>query len=73
MSSIFQLVYTSKRLPNCTDEEIEKILNSCKKNNAPQNITGLLLLAGDKFIQCLEGDKARVTAVYDKIKNDDRH
>ncbi|MEQ9165113.1 MAG: BLUF domain-containing protein, partial [Fulvivirga sp.] len=45
-----QLVYVSNRKPNCTEEEIEKILASCKKNNPPLNITGILLYSDKKFI-----------------------
>lgn len=68
-----QLVYVSNRKPNCTDEEIEKILAACKKNNPPLNITGVLLYSDKKFIQMVEGDSKIVTELYDKIKLDPRH
>lgn len=68
-----QLVYVSNRKPNCTAEEIEKILVSCKKNNPPLNITGVLLYSDTKFIQLVEGDAKVITSLYDKIKLDARH
>lgn len=68
-----QLVYVSKRNPNCTEEEIEKILASCKKNNPPLQITGVLLYSDTKFIQMVEGDAKVITGLYDKIKLDNRH
>lgn len=68
-----QLVYVSNRRPTCTAEEIEKILASCKKNNPPLNITGVLLYSDTKFIQLVEGDAKVLTALYDKIKLDARH
>ena len=68
-----QLVYVSNRKPNCTEEEIEKILASCKKNNPPLNITGVLLYSEKKFIQLVEGESKVIMELYDKIKKDDRH
>lgn len=68
-----QLVYVSNRKPNCTQEEIDKILLSCKKNNPPMNITGVLLYSDKKFIQLVEGEAKVITELYDKIKEDNRH
>lgn len=68
-----QLVYVSTRKPECTDKEIEKILDSCKKNNAPLNITGVLLYSDTKFIQLVEGDSKIIMNLYNKIKTDPRH
>ena len=68
-----QLVYVSNRKPNCSAEEIEKILESCKKNNAPLDITGVLLYSETKFIQLVEGDAKVILGLYDKIKKDNRH
>ena len=68
-----QLVYVSNRKPNCTSEEIENILASCKKNNPPLNITGVLLYSDKKFIQLVEGESDVIMPLYDKIKLDPRH
>jgi hypothetical protein len=68
-----QLVYVSNRKPNCTAEEIEKILVACKKNNPPLNITGVLLYSDTKFIQLVEGEAKVIMELYDKIKKDPRH
>lgn len=67
------LAYISKRKPNCTDQEIENILSSCKKNNPPIGITGILLYDDLKFLQYVEGDYKQINPLYDKIKKDDRH
>ena len=68
-----QLVYVSNRKPTCTNEEIDKILQSCKKNNPSLNITGVLLYSDTKFIQLVEGDSKVIMTLYDKIKTDARH
>lgn len=68
-----QLVYVSNRKPNCSNEEIEKILNSCKQNNPSLDITGVLLYSDSKFIQMVEGKSNVIMELYDKIKSDNRH
>jgi hypothetical protein len=67
------LVYVSTRTPICTDEEIEKILASCKKNNAGLDITGVLLYSDKNFVQYLEGEYKAIIELYDRIKTDKRH
>jgi hypothetical protein len=68
-----QLVYVSNRKPNCTDEEIKKILQSCERNNANIDITGVLLYSDTHFVQYIEGEYKVIISLYDKIKADDRH
>lgn len=68
-----QLVYVSNRKSNCTEKEIDKILDSCKKNNPALDITGVLLYSEGKFIQLVEGEAKVIMELYDKIKKDSRH
>jgi hypothetical protein len=63
----------STRKANCSSQEIENILASCKKNNPSMHATGVLLYSKDKFIQYLEGDSKELLSLYDKIKQDTRH
>ena len=67
------LVYISVRKSNCTEEEIEKILAACKRNNGKFDITGVLLYSEKQFVQYLEGEYREIFELYDKIKEDDRH
>jgi hypothetical protein len=68
-----QLVYVSSRKSICSDQEIEKILSACQKNNPDVEATGVLLYSKDKFIQYLEGESKQLLALFDKIKQDPRH
>jgi hypothetical protein len=70
---ISQLVYISNRDASCSNDEIERILESCKKNNPSLDITGVLLYNDSKFIQLVEGDLKTLLSLYDKIKLDSRH
>ncbi|MFK7951914.1 MAG: BLUF domain-containing protein [Ekhidna sp.] len=71
--NLFRLVYTSARLKNCTDEDIEQILEVSRRNNGKINVTGILIHTDDRFLQVLEGDKEVIMKLYHKIEKDDRH
>lgn len=73
MSTLYKLVYTSSRKPNCDATEIENILASCRKNNPNKDITGVLLHSDHRFIQYLEGDKDEIMGLFENIKQDHRH
>lgn len=70
---LYQLIYASVRLTECSDLEIKKILDSANRNNGKYNITGVLLYSQSKFLQVLEGSKDEILGLYDKIKEDKRH
>ena len=67
------LVYISQRKKSCTDSEIDRILDVCKKNNPVIGITGVLLYSPTQFIQYVEGDSRKLSVLYEKIKADTRH
>lgn len=73
MSNLYKLVYTSSRRPHCDEQEIQNILNACKRNNPHEDITGILLHSKNRFLQYLEGDKDAIMALYERIKTDNRH
>lgn len=73
MSELHRLVYTSVQTRACTDEEIEKILAACKRNNPGRQITGILVHSDKRFLQYIEGEKDELSTLYDLIKEDPRH
>ena len=67
------LVYVSYRKPECTEGEIQNILDACQRNNKELDITGVLLYSDKQFVQYLEGEYKTIYGLYDKIKTDNRH
>ncbi len=67
------LIYSSHKASHCTDDQIDKILESCRRNNTNKNITGILVHTDKFFIQYLEGKMEEIMPLYEKIKDDDRH
>lgn len=70
---MFRILYTSSATMDVSDEELESILEKSRKNNSEKNVTGLLIVKGRTFLQCLEGEKEDVLTIYEKISKDDRH
>lgn len=68
-----QLVYVSNRKKKPAENEIEEILDACKRNNPALGITGALLYSDKKFMQLVEGENKVIMELYDKIKGDTRH
>jgi len=70
---MYQLNYRSIAAPNLTSEDINNILETANAVNTQKNITGCLIYHNKHFVQILEGDKADVLKVYEKIMTDPRH
>ncbi|APW64898.1 hypothetical protein LPB137_03085 [Poseidonibacter parvus] len=70
---MYRIMYMSTATRNILDDELEEILEKARINNHEKELTGLLIVKGRTFLQCLEGEKHNVLEVYNKILKDDRH
>lgn len=69
---LHQYVYVSTA-PNLGSDELESILDSCRRNNMDRNVTGLLLYNGRNFLQLLEGASTDIVWVMRRVGSDPRH
>ena len=72
---LVRLMYASRAVPAVDQEELLAILKKSKANNAKNGITGALCLCTQErvFVQVLEGSRAAVNAMYQRIVGDVRH
>ncbi|MCF0048584.1 BLUF domain-containing protein [Dyadobacter sp. LJ53] len=70
---IHSIVYLSTYKILSNEEELKKIIEESRKNNASSNITGALLYCNGSIIQVLEGEKEVVSSLFEKIRRDQRH
>ena len=70
---LFSLLYSSAATYPMTDEDLVEILEQSRSYNQANNITGMLLYHNESFMQYLEGERAKVLDLYDRIAIDDRH
>ena len=70
---MLQLIYASAATVDFSEEDLRKLLQVARRNNAKDGVTGMLVYQDGAFLQILEGDPAAVQRVYDKIEKDPRH
>ena len=70
---MLQLTYISTATPGMNQAMVDEILETSRRNNHADAVTGLLLYDGYRFLQALEGEEAAVRRVYERVKADPRH
>lgn len=70
---MLQLVYISTARDAVAASDLQRILATSRRNNGRDGITGLLFFDGKRFLQALEGAPERVTAAFERIRDDRRH
>ena len=73
MRPLYQLVYTSTATESLSRTELVELLKGSVRRNTRAGITGLLLYQSGTFIQALEGEKAALVELFEKISRDPRH
>lgn len=73
MPKVHQLIYISTAVDDLSYTDIREILEVSRRNNARDNITGVLIYREGYFLQILEGDKNRIHQLVETIKEDDRN
>ena len=74
---LFAIAYISRNCIKMRNDvfhaQIAEILDTARRNNANNGVTGALLFSADCFAQVLEGPLAKVETVFERIQMDDRH
>lgn len=70
---MYRLIYISTPKPEIGQADVDGILAASRKNNAHNEITGLLIQDQRRFLQYLEGKQDQVEATFARISCDTRH
>lgn len=70
---MYFLVYLSTATALFSEDALEDILQTSRRNNATNNITGLLLYHDGAILQVLEGEQAAVENLFQRLLLDNRH
>lgn len=68
-----QVIYISTATAEARAGDASVILEASRRNNARDDITGLLYFDGKRFLQALEGDARALDQVLSRIEADPRH
>jgi Sensors of blue-light using FAD len=70
---LVRLMYASRATDPVRPEVLSAIMKKSMANNPPAGITGVLCFSGEVFLQALEGGRAQVSRLYNRIAADPRH
>jgi hypothetical protein len=70
---LVRLIYVSRFSAGVNRKALESILSVSRIQNRKKGITGVLCYAPGLFLQCLEGPRDAVNALYARILADSRH
>ena len=71
--ALVHLIYASRAAQPLTEEGLVELLNSARTSNSSINVTGMLLHCEGSFFQVLEGSRAILEPLFEKIAKDNRH
>ena len=67
------LVYVSSAVELFSPEDLLRLLETSRRNNERDDITGMLLYKDGNFMQALEGERHTMEALHARIQRDARH
>jgi hypothetical protein len=70
---LVRLLYASRAVPAVDQDALVAILKKSKANNLSLGVTGVLCFSEGIFLQVLEGGRAPVNRLYNRIATDPRH
>ncbi len=73
MKTMVRLVYASRMASGVVHDDLSDILQTSRRNNEKQGITGALCYSAVGFLQCLEGSSDVINKLYGSIIRDARH
>lgn len=68
-----RILYISTARTAMQPGEILSVLDASRRNNARDDVSGLLIVGGRRFLQALEGPDQQVLKTFARISRDDRH
>ena len=70
---LVRLLYVSRAIDPESCSTTQSILDSARKHNAANGITGVLCYGGGLYLQAIEGGRMQVNKLYSHIVCDQRH
>ena len=67
------ITYVSTASPELSEDDIKKLLETSKRANIENSISGIFIYADGNFFQIIEGEAQKIKALYQTIEQDSRH
>jgi hypothetical protein len=73
MKTMVRLIYASHMASGLGHKDLDNIMQTSRRKNETQGITGALCYSARGFLQCLEGPSDVINELYGHIIRDKRH
>jgi hypothetical protein len=73
LPTIFSYSYCSRAVPGVGMAEVEQIIATARFHNPRLGITGMLVFGSGVFFQWIEGPRASITGLTERLASDPRH
>jgi limonene-1,2-epoxide hydrolase len=73
MSELIALSYVSTLTKAFAESDLSAAVEHFYNKNSTSDITGIMIVSGNKIMQTIEGDPDRIDSLFEIIKNDPRH
>ena len=70
---MIHIIYISQAVRPLSDPELEQLLQQCRRDNARQQVTGILFYSHGRIAQLIEGEAEVLEPLFEKITRDGRH
>jgi len=70
---MLSIIYVSKVKNLLAHHQLRSLSEEAAKNNALNQITGMLVYNGEHFMQLIEGEAAHIESLLVRIERDERH
>ncbi|TGE09823.1 BLUF domain-containing protein [Hymenobacter fodinae] len=67
------IVYMSRAVRPLSDQDLQELLDQCRRDNARHNVTGVLFYSHGNIAQLIEGDPSIIEPLFERIARDGRH
>lgn len=70
---MIHIIYISRAVRPLSDQDLQFLLNQCRRDNAQNNVTGVLFYSHGNIAQLIEGEAEVLEPLFEKISRDGRH
>ncbi|HEX8425858.1 BLUF domain-containing protein [Hymenobacter sp.] len=70
---MIHIVYISRAVRPLSDQDLQLLLDQCRRDNARHNVTGVLFYSHGNIAQLIEGEAEMLEPLFEKIARDGRH
>lgn len=70
---MIHIIYISRAVRPLSDQDLQALLDQCRRDNAQHNVTGVLFYSHGNIAQLIEGEAEILEPLFKKISRDGRH